>query len=344
MRKITENGQKKRKRAGGPAGQAFRLVRRGGAVLLAAGLLYAGIFMAAFCLLPPLYEDSYQRVIVRQYDSLKETESPRVIVLGTSYITFSADTAVMEEELDMPCQIFGCHVGMGVRYFFDLVKDFIGEGDIVVYPIWEADVNYYGTELIMTGIEGRTDLLLKMPPGAVKGVLAGSRDIITKKIYEPLRDAIFRGVIDQVSDPEDPIYHISSFDEKGTMTARREECLIDDPVPDDQKVRYSQENYPAEYIQFLNEFDAYCRERGASFYLSYPTVLDEGLANSQEELDAFDAWLKSQATAPVITDIRDTVMEREEMYNAVMHANSLGAERYSRMLAEDVKEAIALRP
>lgn len=304
---------------------------------MAAVLLYGGIFMGAFCLLPPLYEDSYQRVIVRQYDSLKETEGPRVIVLGSSYITFSTDTAVMEEILSMPCQTFGCHAGMGVRYFFDLVKDFIGEGDIVVYPVWEADINYYGTELIMTGIEGRADLLLRMPAGAVKGVLTGSRDIITKKIYEPLRDTLFAGVLDQVSDSADAIYNISSFDENGTMTALRTECLIDDPVPEEQKVRYDQADYPAEYISFLNEFDAYCRERGASFYLTYPTILDEGLDNSEEELEAFDTWLKSQVTAPVITDIRDTILPREEMYNAVMHANTYGAERYSRMLAEDIR-------
>lgn len=313
----------------------LRLAFRAAGIGLAAVIVYSCIFLAAFCLMPPLYKDSYQSVVVRQYDSLREIHEPKVIVLGTSYVTFSVDADLMEQKLGMPCQVFGCHLGMGTRYFFDLSKEWIGEGDIVVYPIWETDINYYGTELILTGIEGRMDLLFSLPAGAVKGALAGSRDIITKKLYEPLRGMLFPAEKKRADSEIDPIYAIDSFDQKGTMKALRQESWTDD-VSEDQKKRYDSAAYSQEYIAFLNEFDAYCRERGAVFCLTYPTILDEAVENSEEELAAFDSWLKEQVTAPVITDIKDTLLPREEIYNSVMHCNTLGAEHYSSMLAEDL--------
>jgi len=325
--------------AGGNGRGMLKLAFRAACVGLTALVLYACVFLAAFCLLPPLYQDSYQSVVVRQYDSLKEIQEPKVIVLGTSYVTFSVDADLMEQKLGMPCQIFGCHLGMGTRYFFDMSEEWIGEGDIVVYPIWEADMNYYGTELILTGIEGRMDLLLSLPPGAVKGVLAGSRDIITKKLYEPLRRGLFPGERERADSGVDPIYTIDSFDEKGTMKALRQESWTE-PVPEEQKKRYDTAAYSQEYIAFLNEFDAFCRERGAVFCLTYPTILDEAVENSEEELEAFDRWLREQVTAPVITDIRDTLMPKEEIYNGVMHCNTPGAEHYTSMLAEDIKREI----
>ena len=317
----------------------LKLAFRAASVGLAAVIIYVCIFLAAFCLMPPLYEDSYQSVVTRQYDSLRKIREPKVIVLGTSYVTFSVDADLLEQELGMPCQIFGCHLGMGTRYFFDMSKEWIGEGDIVVYPIWEADMNYYGTELILTGIEGRTDLLFSLPPGAVKGVLAGSRDIITKKLYEPLRGWLFPAEKERADSGVDPIYNIASFDEKGTMKALRQESWTEE-VPEDQKKRYDSRAYSKEYIAFLNEFDAFCAERGAVFCLTYPTILDAAVENSEEELKTFDSWLREQVTAPVITDIGDTLMPKEEIYNGVMHCNTMGAERYSRMLAEDIRQEI----
>lgn len=104
--------------------------------------------------------------------------------------------------------------------------------------------------------------------------------------------------------------------------------------------RYDSAAYSKEYIAFLNEFDAFCKERGAVFCLTYPTILDEAVENSEEELEAFDSWLREQVSAPVITDIRHTLMPKEEIYNGVMHCNTLGAVHYSSMLAEDIKREI----
>lgn len=317
----------------------LKLALRAAGVGLSAVILYVCVFLAAFCLMPPLYGDSYQRVVVRQYDSLRKIREPKVIVLGTSYVTFSVDADLLEQELKMPCQIFGCHLGMGTRYFFDMSEEWIGEGDIVVYPVWEADMNYYGTELILTGIEGRTDLLFSLPPGAVKSALAGSRDIITKKLYEPLRQKLFPAEKERADSGVDSIYAIDSFDEKGTMKALRKEGWTE-TVTEDQKKRYDRTAYPKAYIDFLNEFDAFCKERGAVFCLTYPTILDEAVENSDEELEAFDSWFREQVSARVITDIKDTLMPREEIYNGVMHCNTLGAEHYSGMLAEDIKSEI----
>ncbi len=327
---------------GGSGRGLLRLAFRAAGVGLTAAIVYVCVFLTAFCLLPPLYEDSYQSVVVRQYDSLREIQEPKVIVLGTSYVTFSVDADLLEQELQMPCQIFGCHLGMGTRYFFDMSKEWIGEGDIVVYPIWESDIDYYGTELILSGIEGRTDLLLSLPPGAVKGVLAGSRDIITKKLYEPLRRMLFPAERERADSGVDPIYNIDSFDEKGTMKALRLESWTE-AVPEDQKKRYDRAAYSQEYIAFLNEFDTFCRERGAVFCLTYPTILDEAVENSEEELKAFDLWLREQVSAPVITDIRNTMMLKEEIYNGVMHCNTPGAVRYSSMLAEDIRRIISVK-
>lgn len=327
--------------AGRNGREMIKLAFRAAGVGLAAVIIYVCVFLAAFCLMPPLYEDSYQSVVVRQYDSLRKIQEPKVIVLGTSYVTFSVDADLLEQKLKMPCQVFGCHLGMGTRYFFDMSKKWIGEGDIVVYPVWEADMDYYGTELILTGIEGRVDLLLSLPPGAVKGALAGSREIITKKLYEPLRQKLFPAEKQKADSGVDPIYTIDSFDEKGTMKALRTACWTGS-VPAEQKKRYDKEAYPQEYIDFLNEFDAFCKERGAVFCLTYPTILDEAVENSAEELDAFDSWFREQVTAPVITDIKDTLMPKEEIYNGVMHCNTPGAEHYSGMLAEDLERELGV--
>lgn len=73
---------------------------------------------------------------------LETTPQPRMIFIGGSNIAFSMNSKVVEDSLNYHIVNFGLHGGIGIRYPFEDVLQYVRKGDVVVLQFEYG--NFYG--------------------------------------------------------------------------------------------------------------------------------------------------------------------------------------------------------
>ena len=117
------------------------------------------LFMALFLNYPDRYCDSFQRVLVRQYDYLQECkEDEKIIVIGTSALSFGFDIDTMQKLSGKKTVILGNHIGDGTPFEIEMSKSALTEGDIVVIELYDQAMDEGAAMLLLTGIGHRVEM------------------------------------------------------------------------------------------------------------------------------------------------------------------------------------------
>ena len=83
--------------------------------------------------LPAQYGDTFMGELKYKVELLKNTPSPRIILVGGSGVAFGEDSALMERELPGYSVVnFGMYAALGTMVMLDLSKPYIRERDIVI--------------------------------------------------------------------------------------------------------------------------------------------------------------------------------------------------------------------
>lgn len=87
----------------------------------------------------PTDKNSYLCEYNDKIDLLKNTEQPRIILLGGSSVAFGTNSKMISDSLNVNCINMGLHGGIGIRYPMEDFYDYIKHGDIVVLQIEYAN-------------------------------------------------------------------------------------------------------------------------------------------------------------------------------------------------------------
>jgi hypothetical protein len=101
-----------------------------------------------------VYEDSndFMASIIDKVDTLKNTPSPKIVLIGGSNIALGLNSEKIQETLRLPVVNMGLHAAIGLKYLTDIVRPYIGAGDIiVVIPEYSQFYQnyYYGREQLL---------------------------------------------------------------------------------------------------------------------------------------------------------------------------------------------------
>ena len=130
--------------------------------LLPASLLIAG------AALPDYYQNSYYAELPLMYRRLRDTEGPKLIVVGGSNVAFGLDSALLEELLaekgfDYTVCSFGLYAAVGTSAMLDLSQNTLNKGDVVILafePSSETMSAYFGATAFWKCAEDAPELLL----------------------------------------------------------------------------------------------------------------------------------------------------------------------------------------
>ncbi len=317
------------------------------AVGLLALLLFAALLSALAFAVPGAHDDSYQKGFVLQYRALERSDpdTRKAIVVGTSYMAFSVDTEQLSGLLGMPVYSLGVNAGMGEAYILESARKFIRSGDLVIKPLVPFDPSHYGIESIFITLDGERDLLWDFMKTRPMEVVRGANTMAVTKLYglfvsplvEKLRSSFLTG--EGLRDP----YRIQSFSETGNLIFHSEECVMGE---DELKATraYRLADYSDRQIASLNEFNAFCGDRGATLLFTFPPLYESVLTTSGEELEGFERGLAALLDAPVISDVRSSLYPRELMFNVVLHLNSMGKRVYTERLHQDIASYLQSAP
>ncbi|MCL5126441.1 MAG: hypothetical protein M1511_18470 [Deltaproteobacteria bacterium] len=106
-------------------------------------------------------KSNYLAATIDKQKLLKETLSPKVILVGGSSVAFGMDSEIIQHQLEVPVVNMGLQAGVGLNYMLQEVTPFIGRGDlVVVMPEYEQ---FYGE--LLNGNECVWDLIWYVPEG-----------------------------------------------------------------------------------------------------------------------------------------------------------------------------------
>lgn len=299
-------------------------------------LVFMIVAAAAVTLIPDQFPSAYQRAIVYQYDYYRTLGDHKIVLIGGSSLSFGIDLDLMEELTGRPCAILGNHAGYGLSYMIEMSKSNLQDGDIVVIEFANYTLDDCGTELLLTGMGKRYDMYRFLHPRVWGQIIEAYPSYIKKSVGYWLGEGY------QAPEP----YTMESYDNRGAMVLQRDGCSIPEPFTDEVAKIYNRRTYGpsvmnGDFQEYLSDYVAYCKERNVQVYFTTVYWLDEAVLSNPDDIAAYDASLREQLAAPMISDSRDLIFPRKYIYNAIAHCNTEGAKYRTTLLYEDLEPYLA---
>ncbi|MCD8088983.1 MAG: leucine-rich repeat domain-containing protein [Oscillospiraceae bacterium] len=302
-------------------------------------VLALGVFVVVetVLLLPEQFDHLYLGELADKYLRLRTvdaTEENKIIVIGGSSVAFGINSQLMEEYLGMPVVNFGLYGPLGTTVMMDLTRGYINEGDIIVLaPETDSQTMsmYFNGEITWECIDSDFTMLFKIRPHNWGDMLGSFWSYATQKLN------FYR-----FGKPEaDGVYDHDSFNEYGDLIYTREEPIMDDWYDTEVLVDLDPSIVEDEFIDYVNEYIAYCESQGATVYYSWPPMNELAVQQDEEGVLAFATYIRENIDCQVISDITDYIMDAGYFYDTNYHVTDRGAIVHTTRLIQDLINVIS---
>ena len=303
-------------------------------LLIAALLLLApilGVAGTAF-LLPPQYANTFLGALAGKFDRLTAIDEPKIVVIGGSSVAFGLDSASLEQLTGMPVVNFGLYATLGTKCMIDLSKAGIGRGDIVVLAP-ETDPQtmslYFNGEAVWQALDSDFSMLRHIAPGDF-GELAGALWGFAQAKLNYFRE--------NNAPAPTGIYSLASFNEVGDIICERPFNVMNGDHDHTQIITFDESLLDADFLDYVNDFAAWCKRRGAALCFSFAPVNAKAVHESttEESLRAWYADLAGALDCEVISDLRSYILDAQYFFDTNFHLNDTGVDLRTRLLAADI--------
>ena len=301
-------------------------------VLLA--LLPVGV-LATGASLPAYYQESYYAELDLMYQRLKNSQGPKILVVGGSNVAFGLDSGLMEDLLAEKgkkytvCS-FGLYAAVGTSAMLDLSLDTLKTGDIVVLamePTSETLSSYFGATAFWKCAEDAPHLLTKV--GREKhSALFGN--------YIPYLQERFEIYTTGELPKVEGVYAKSSFDERCDLVYERAGNAMALGYDTATPVDLAAVRIEAKFAQQVNEYVKAAQKKGATVVFSFSPLNRSALVGEKTGVEDFFQLCNETFDCPIISDPNRYILDSGWFYDSNFHLNTPGAVVRTVMLTEDV--------
>jgi len=294
--------------------------------------IVAVLGIAAFT--PPVYGQTFLGELSPKFDHLNRIEESKIIVVGGSNVAFGLDSELLAQHVGMPVVNFGLYATLGTKIMMDLSKANVNAGDIVIL-VPEMDRQtlslYFNAEAALQGIESDWNMLRYISKENYSDLTGGVYKYVTSKI-KYLRSGLL--------DPKG-VYNRDSFNEYGDIIYARPHntmLLGYDPT---NTIELIPALFDQAFVNYVNEYTAYCTQQGATVYFSFPPMNAGAMAssNTEDSLFNFCCYLYENLTCKVISNVNDYIIEENYFYDSNFHLNDSGVILRTSLLVHDINRA-----
>ncbi len=301
------------------------------ALLLA--LIIPAVALFSVCVMVPAqYGRTFLGALAPKYERLTSIEEPKVVLVGGSSTAFGLDSALLEQQFGMPVVNFGLYATLGTKVMLDLSRAGINAGDIIILAP-EVDAQtlslYFNAESTWQAVEGKPSMLLRVGFdnwGAMLGAFFG---------YVGDKIAFWQ---DGTPDP-DGVYNARNFNDRGDIVYDRPHNTMLLGYDPNMTIDLSPEIVDDEFIDYVNDYIADARAKGATVYWSFPPMNEDALAadTTDDSIFAFFHYLASNLDCPVISNPHDYIYEANYFYDTNFHLNDAGVVLRTAALVADLR-------
>ena len=291
----------------------------------------ASMACVVFCL-PPQYGSTYYAVLPRMFRRLEETEGKRIIVVGNSAVAFGLEADLLEQEIkDYSVCPFGLYGAIGTKAMMDLSREKIRAGDIVILAPEQTAQSmslYFSSQYVWNAIDGNFGLLRYLKN--TDEMIGGFFGFASRK---------FDYYWNNTAPDPNGVYAASSFDENCKMIYDRPYNKLPLGYDEMSKISYDAEIISAEFAEYVNEYNAFIAERGATLLYGFAPVNAAGLepGTTERDIDAFYDYLNGLLDCRILGSPHDYVFESDWFYDSNVHMNTAGAVVYTEQLVRDLR-------
>lgn len=303
------------------------------AVVLA---LVLGIFIvvSAFLIIPSQYDHLYLGELADKYYRLRSfDDEQKIVVIGGSSVAFGINSQMIEESLGIPAVNFGLYGPLGTAIMMDLTRGHINEGDIIVLAP-ETDHQcmsmYFNGEAMWTACDSDFTMLFKVRFHDW-GEMLGSFWSFAEKKYQ----FYLYG-----KPSPDGVYDHDSFNEYGDIEFTRIEPVMNDWYDPEVLIDLDSSIIDQDFIDYVNEYIAYCEKQGATVYFSWPPM--NGLAVKQDlsGILEYATFIRENFNCELISDITDYIMDAGYFYDTNYHVTDRGVIEHTATLIQDLANVL----
>ncbi|GBR73397.1 hypothetical protein NO1_0787 [Candidatus Termititenax aidoneus] len=273
------------------------------------------------------YSYSYHLAILDKYQMLKNTTSPKLVLVGGSNLAFGIDSQLLEKELQIPVVNTGVSAGFGLGRMLDSVLPFLNSGDILLispeYSLfsnaWNGDTA--ACELIFAARQYH----LLIHPGYYdfpKDFLKYISDRSSVRFFtqtEPASvDAYTRDGFNQHGDY---IKHLNKEAKEFSALGRAGEA---------------NKRYINRFFRFVDKISA----RGVFVLLTYPPFASASFNNSRQLIQELDKLFKAKENLVVISSPSEYFLDESFFYDSPYHLNAAGRKIRTTHLIKDLHKFI----
>ena len=290
----------------------------------------------------PRYSSSRNGNYMVKYQRLITAPSPKLVIHSGSNTSYGIDSALLEAELGNRYAVvnYGCNQGTPACFYYDVIADFINEGDLVVHSPEIYNYQWGYNEMNDTTwqiFEGAYDAFIHVDIRNYFNVFNSfssfntSRYTMTPRTYEHYSSETVNKYGDYIKEK------VGSAGIQSTINARL--------ASGGQGTRDMDPGYLTQsYVANLNrEFDNIAAA-GGKVYITFCSVMKIDLNKASQGIER-----QTQYKNAVIKNIHGTVisepgtyvMDYKYFFNSIYHLNTEGSQLRTRWLAKDILAQLA---
>lgn len=292
-----------------------------------------GVVVGAILIMPERFDKVYFGAMADKYERLRNVDGEKIIIIGGSSVAFGVNTEMMENYLGRPVVNFGLYGPLGTTIMLDLTRGHINEGDIVVIA---AEPDHQTMSMTFNGegfwqcCDSDFTMLFKLRGDKIGQMLGSFWTYAQKKLN------FFHYGKAQPND----VYSHSSFNERGDMVFRRNDVDMDEWFDDEVLIDLDPSIIDDEFIDYVNEYVAYCEKQGATVYWSYPPMNILAVQQDYEERLVYATYLREHLDCEVISNLDDYILWPGYFYDTNYHVNTRGMSVHTANLTQDIVNMI----
>ncbi|MFT4570147.1 MAG: hypothetical protein ACI8TX_000798 [Hyphomicrobiaceae bacterium] len=298
------------------------------AALLA--LVLAGHLVVAVWPVPPV---GYLSAVADKQQHLVSLESPKLVFVGGSNLSFGIDSSLLEQETKRPVANMGLGIYAGLRFMLDSVVPRLGEGDVVVlspeyqffYGLFEGDEELF--EVLEAFPEGIR--YIRSPRQAY--MLARASLIFAKLKFK-------RVVLGALKAPaQDCVYCRAAFDGSGDLVAHLTLPSLDISAMSLFRKGRRATTIDETALERIESFARKAKQRGAQVVVIYPPLPERQFADNRQRIERVHERMSEIEGLIVLAPPAESVYPTENFFDWVYHLNATGRARRT----EDVIRLVA---
>jgi len=281
------------------------------------------------------FEDDPMAAIRDKERRLKETPSPRLIVVGDSGVGFGIISPELKEAFpDYHPLNSGLAAGFGHRILLGEVTPEVKPGDVIVIClVYELFKRNLLNEFIFLLAAQDPDIFLSVDERDMPYLLDNAFYGIRVAMHQS-RKVAFNPLDKDYPDP----YARDSYNEYGDVAGHYGDGPVAGRDLSLKALDLDDLTYAREVVEDLNAFAAEAEAKGATVYFWFPDVSEKSYADFGAEMDRLADLLTAELTFPVLNRPADAIQPEAAFYDTPYHLLEAGARDRTQRLIEALKK------